>query len=104
MKTYIKVISISILSTLTLAINAEAQVSKSYIAPWISKDVVRFSNKNELRTPSLVVKSIGHPAHVISKGVQKQTCRYKSSEALTNMISSGYPDWIISKAVNVGKK
>jgi hypothetical protein len=103
MKTYIKIISISILSTFTLGASAQSQ-ARNIFTPSISKDVVRFSNKDASMRPQLAIRSIGYPPQVISKAVQKQTRRQKSPEVQTNMVSSGYPDWIISKAVNVRKK
>ncbi len=64
----------------------------------ISKDVQRFSNKDLLtRKTGLDIKSVDQPAYVISKGIQ--TIRKSVTTEKGNVVSQGYPVWIISKEV-----
>lgn len=98
MKKHIKIIAITILSASTFI--ASAQNDRKHTgAPFISKDVVRFTNKNFLETPRLTVRSIGYPNQVISKDVHKQRHELKKTDTEGNVVSTGYPEWTISKAV-----
>lgn len=99
MKTHIRIIiTISLLSSLAFIANAQGKFDRKQVdAPWISKDVVRVGNKEALITPSLTIKSIGTPDAVISKDVLKERRRVRKSEAEGNVVSKGYPEWIISK-------
>lgn len=64
----------------------------------ISKDVQRFSNKDLLiRKTGLDIKSVDQSAFVISKGVQAIGKSVTTEKG--NVVSQGYPAWIISKEV-----
>lgn len=66
---------------------------------WVtSKDVQRFSNKDLLtRKTGLNIKSVDQPAYVISMGVQAIGKSVATEKG--NVVSQGYPVWIISKEV-----
>lgn len=88
------------MSSFAFMLNAQSKSDRKPIeAPWISKDVVRAINKEARMIPRLTVKSIAIPDAVISKEVQKQKKGDRNAERLGNVVSSGYPDWIVSKSV-----
>lgn len=99
MKTYVKIITVTILSA--FAFTAGAQNDRKHSGtPYISKEVVKFSNKNVIEGSRLTVRSIGYPENVISKGVQKLRGKAEVSKDMTNMVSADYSNRIISKEVN----
>jgi|SRR5690606_19655246 hypothetical protein len=68
----------------------------------ISKDVQKFSNKNWMKSETgLTIESVGQPEMVISKRVQTvgRPVSAWSSQKKANVVSKGYPSWIISKGV-----
>ena len=77
---------------------SQNQPAYSTVHGWVvSKDVQRFSNKDLLtRKTGLNIKSIDRP-DVISKGVQAIGKSVTTEKG--NVVSQGYPVWIISKEV-----
>lgn len=67
----------------------------------VSKDVQRYSNKNLSEPTGIQVTSVGTPDHVNSKMTRKRSSQTKTSK---NIKSSGTPDWVISKPVQVNNK
>lgn len=100
MKTYIKIITISLLSSQAFISNAQSKIDhKKMDAFWVSKDVVKVSNKVALMTAHFTIKSIGTPDAVISKEVRRERRSDKKVQTASNVISLGYPEWVISKPV-----
>ena len=66
----------------------------------ISKDVQKISNESWLSTDHLfTVASVDYSSWTISKNVQLSH-QFRETAGLGNMISTGYPLWIISKGLH----
>lgn len=101
MKSFIKV-SLSLIVA-CVAFNATAQSDpKPKNTGWVvSKDVQRYSNKSLSEPTGIQVTSVGTPDHVNSKMTRKRSSQTETSK---NIKSSGTPDWVISKPVQLNKK
>ena len=74
-----------------------ASAQSNSIERSISKDVQKIGNKSWLIAEHLLtVASVDYSSWIISKNVQLRS-NQSSTVALGNMISTGYPLWIISK-------
>lgn len=104
MKTYIKFIVISILSSISFLVGAQSKSNNKQSGTYFFwKDIVRFKNKEVLNIPQLTINSIDILQVTISKEIHKKRNDAKSSIP-GNLISEGYPDWTISKSVARTKK
>ena len=104
MKTHIKIILISILSSSSFYASAQREpIDKNSNTHFYWKDVARFQNKGVINTPQLTLVSIGYPQELISKEVNKKRNSDKRV-ATGNIVSTGYPQWTISKPVARRKK
>ena len=65
----------------------------------VSKEVQKISNKAWLKNENLLVVVSSSQTASISKDVQFKSKRIKKQQGKGNVISSGYPAWIISKGV-----
>ena len=100
MKTSIKIIYISIFSLVALIANAQSDTDNRHLGtPFVSKGIVKFSNKNAITTLGLKVRSIDHSKAVISKEVHKFKKYINGDAERGNVISKGYPEWIPSKPI-----
>ena len=66
----------------------------------VSKEVQKISNKAWLKNENILVLPSSDQTASISKDVQLKNNRIKKQQGKGNMISSGYPAWIISKGVS----
>ena len=83
-----------------LIANAQSDTDNRHSGtPFVSKGIVKFSNKNAITTPGLKVRSIDHSKAVISKEVHKFKKSINGDVERGNMISKGYTEWIPSKPI-----
>jgi hypothetical protein len=98
MKSYLKIIFLFIFSITMADVAAQTEVKSSNDNWPVSKDVQRYSNKSLAGYKPIKIKSIGTPSFVQSKEVHRK----KSSDTASgNVRSTGTPDWVISKPVNL---
>jgi hypothetical protein len=75
-----------------------ASAQNNTIERSISKDVQKISNKSWLSSEHLLtVASVNNSSWIISKNVRLSGSQFERTAGLGNMISTGYPVWIISK-------
>jgi len=103
MKTQNKILYTALFTFAMLVANAQQETDRSKIqintSVAVSKGVQKISGRN-LATARLSVVSVGTPAWALPKGVQKTVNRnIKSDTPSGNLVSKGYPEWIISKDV-----
>lgn len=103
MKTTLKIILVVAFLVSSFMTHAQTDKSREDKTGWfISKDVQKFSNKNWLKGKSgLTIESIGQPDIAISKRAQTIGRPFTTSPSAKrgNVVSKGYPAWIISKGV-----
>jgi len=100
MKSFLKVVSAFALSFIMFNVSAQSTESKANGWP-VSKGVQYYSNKSLASFRPTKIKTQGTPSFVQSKGVHAS--KTQASET-GNVRSTGYPNWIISKPVNLINK
>jgi hypothetical protein len=98
MKTYLKLIFVSIFSITVTAASAQSE-GKSNNTGWpVSKGVQLYSNKSLATFKPIKIKSVGTPSYVQSKGVHRSKT---ADSSVGNIPMTGTPAWVISKPVNL---
>ncbi len=104
MKTNNKILYTFLFALIALSSGAQSKTDNSQGTRnpnWIiSKDVQKISNRNLSSGLSLTIASMGTPDWVQSKDVMKGSkMKNKRISEAGNLVSRGYPQWIISKGV-----
>ena len=94
MKTNYKTLFVSILFMLPFFTFAQGNQRP------VSKEVQQISNKAWLKNENLLVVASSSQTASISKDVQFKSNHIRKQQGKGNIISSGYPAWIISKGVS----
>ncbi len=99
MKSLVKISLSLVMVFMMLNVSGQSDPTPKNNSRVLSKDVQRYSNKSLSEPSGIQVTSVGTPEHVNSKMTRK-----RSSQTEKNIKSSGTPDWVISKPVQVNNK
>jgi hypothetical protein len=101
MKSLIRIYLSLIITCVVFSVSAQSDPKPQNTSRVVSKDVQRYSNKGLLEPTGIQVTSVGTPEHVNSKMTRRSS---KTDVTSKNIKSSGTPDWVISKPVQVKNK
>lgn len=102
MKSIIRISLSLVLACAMYNVSAQSDPKPKHTSRVLSKDVQRYSNKSLSEPTGIQIRSVETSAYVNSKMVRKSN--YKSSASTKNIKSSGTPDWVISKPVQLKRK